>query len=88
MSSDVIVNEGEEFWMWCDSGNFEAVTAMEVIDPRRMSVSRNNVGLFYIERITRSFAGTYTCVVTSMLTNATANDTSVIIIQCELIVND
>ena len=41
------------------------------------------VGVFSIANVTRSHAGTYTCIVTSTLDNSTVNETSVVTVECK-----
>ena len=69
----------------CDHGNIEAVITYELLDPRGVPVLPDLLGLYTVGNVTKAHAGTYTCVVTSTLTNATASATATVIVQSKFI---
>ena len=86
--TNVTVNEGELLQITCLTRNIRDITTFEVLDPNGRPVATVNVlGVISVPNVSRAFAGTYTCVIRSMLDNSTVNATSTVVIQCELLTN-
>ena len=81
--ADATVNEGELLEITCVIRNIPNITTFEILDPNGMPVS-TTLGVFSIPNVTRTYAGTYICIVTSTLDNTTVNATSTVIVQCKL----
>ena len=81
--SDVTVNEGELLTVTCIFRNIPDITTSEVLDPNGIPVM-TTLGVFNVPSVTRAFAGTYTCVVSSTRDNSSVTASSTVIIQCKL----
>ena len=79
--SNATVNEGDLLEVTCVSRNIPDITTVEVLDPNGMPVP-TVLGVLSMPNVTCSYAGTYTCVVTSTLDNSTVNETSEVTIEC------
>ena len=88
--TNVTVNEGGNLELTCITRNISDITTFtgtsQVLDPNGMPVA-TVFGVFRVPNVTRRYAGTYTCIVTSTLDNSTVNETSVVIAQCKLFVH-
>ena len=77
------VNEGELLKIACTSRNIADITTLQILNPNGVQVP-TVLGVYSVPNVSRTFAGTYTCVVTSTLDNSTVNETSVAIVACNL----
>ena len=66
----------------CVSRNIPDITSLQILNPHGVPV-RMILGVFSVPNVTRAYAGTYTCVVTSTLDNSAVNETSEVIIECK-----
>lgn len=82
--SDTTVDEGELLEISCVTRNIPDIITFCVLDPNEMLVT-TILGVFSVSNVTRSYAGTYRCVVQSTIDNSTVNETSTVIIQCKLL---
>ena len=79
------VNEGKFLKITCISRNVPDITTLQILNPYGVPVHAD-LGVFSVANVTRSYAGTYTCVVNSTLNNSesTVNTISVVIVNCKL----
>ena len=77
------INEGESLKITCTSRNVPDITTLQILNPNGVPV-HEILGVFSVPNVTRSYAGTYTCVVTSALDNSTMNATSIVIVDGKL----
>ena len=83
--ADVTVNEGELLRIICITRNIPNIITFQIFDPNGVPVTLSTtLGVFSVPNVTRAYAGTYTCVVSSTIDNGTVNETSNVIIQCKL----
>ena len=80
--SDATVNEGDLLHITCVTRNIPDITTFEVLSPNGVPVP-TVLGVFIVPNVTRAFAGTYICVVTSTIDNSTVNETSEVIVECK-----
>ena len=80
--SDATVNEGDLLRITCVIRNIPDITTFEVLSPNGVPVP-TVLGVFIVPNVTRAFAGTYICVVTSTIDNSTVNETSEVIVECK-----
>ena len=78
------VNEGELLRITCAIRNIPSITSFQVLDPNGVPVT-TVLGVFRVSSVTRTYAGTYTCVVRSTRDNSTVSATSTVVIQCKLL---
>ena len=64
--TNVTVNEGGLLKVTCITRNIPDITTFQVLDPNGMPVA-TVLGVFHVPNVTRSYAGTYTCIVTSII---------------------
>ena len=83
LSPDVTVNEGQTLKVTCVSRNIPDITTLQILDPNGMPVPVS-FGVYTVPNVTRAFAGSYTCVITSTINNSTVSEISTVIIQCKL----
>ena len=77
------VNEGELLEITCLIRNIPDISTFEVLDPNGRPVN-TILGVFTVESVNRTHAGTYTCIVRSTLDNSTVSATSAVVVQCKL----
>ena len=82
--NDATINEGEMLSITCVTGNIREITSFQVLDPRGMPVPISVVGEYTLMNALRNASGVYTCIVTNTMTSATINETSTVVVQCEL----
>ena len=82
-NATVTVTEGEALKLTCITRNIQDITTSMILDPNGVPVAAV-FGVFTVPNVTRSYAGTYTCIVTSTLDNSTVNETSEVIVECKL----
>ena len=68
----------------CITRNIPGITTLQIFDPNGMLLD-TVIGVFIVANVTRSHAGTYTCIVTSTLDNSTVNETSVVTVECKIL---
>ena len=78
---NVTVNEGGWLEIFCIIRNIRDIITFQIHNPSGISVSIG--GVFSVPNVTRAYAGTYSCVIRSILNNSTVSATSVVIIQCK-----
>ena len=69
--------------LFCKSRIINDISTLQIHDPSGVPVP-TVLGVFSIANITRSYAGVYTCLVTSTIDNSTVNTTSVLNVKCKL----
>ncbi len=67
----------------CISRNVPDITTLQILNPSGVAIHAS-LGIFTVPNVTQSYAGTYTCVITSNLDNSTMNATSVVVVECKL----
>ena len=77
------VNEGELLKITCLLRNIHDISTFEVLDPNGRPVD-TVLGIFTVNSVNRTHAGTYKCVVRSTLDGSTVNATSTVVVQCKL----
>jgi hypothetical protein len=63
--------------------NVPDITTLQILNPSGVAIHAS-LGIFTVPNVTQSYAGTYTCVITSTLNNSTMNAVSVVIVECKL----
>ena len=76
-------NEGELLNINCVSRNIPDITTVQILNPNGVRVP-TNLGVYSVPNVRRSYAGIYTCVVTSTRDYSTVNDTSLVIVECKI----
>ena len=81
---DATTNEGELLEITCLTRNIPDISTFQVLNPNGIPIT-TILGVYRVPNVTRAFAGTYTCVVTSTIDNSTVNAISMVVIQCKLL---
>ena len=81
---DVAINEGDELVLTCINTNPPIVsTAVEILDPNGEVVNTHvNLDTFRVLNTTMNYTGTYTCLISSTVSNDTVMTTAHVAIQC------
>lgn len=80
-SGATVIVEGGTLSVSCINTVPIAVGTVQMVNPNGTVV---NTGIFTVRNITRSYAGTYSCIVSSTLNNSSLTVTAEVIVQCEL----
>ena len=67
----------------CFGRNIPDITTFQILDPNGMPVP-TFLGVYTVPNVTRAHAGTYICVVRSILDNSTVSAISTVVVQCKL----
>ena len=77
------VNERELLKITCLIRNIPDTSTFEVLDPNGRPVN-TVLGVFTVNNVNRTHAGTYTCIVRSALDGSNVTATSTVVVQCKL----
>ena len=75
------VDEGDTLALDCDASNSQPLPSVAWLSPQSLVLT--NVRILIVENITRSEAGTYTCVATADSTGDMLINSTVVTVQCK-----